>query len=290
MSLTRWLTGSQSNEESAEEQTEDQEPEQEVEEKPQAMVNMTTEQLQSLLNQQAEMFTSGLQQTVSQFVKPVNTEEEEKPLQAPSHEQIAAALAEAQESGDYSKYTQLQQQREGAIYQAGQREVQKEVKRLRTEGSNFIAQTNKQLIKQSVPDFDRYESEVEALASQLGLPQDTWTQPDVVALLTNTVRGRPENIEREFAERMEAQKRQANGTGQTADVGTAGRSLPSRGEEREPILSDEGKRALRSIGKTDDEFAKMMGYPDWATYERVADAVFSDDVVVHKWRKNAGAV
>jgi hypothetical protein len=248
---------------------------------------MTAEQVQKMMDGQAQTLMQGFQQTLQQVVPQGKREEdEEKPIEAPSHAQMQAAL----EEGDFTRYMQMQAQRESAIYQASVRDSRKEINTIRNEGLGWVAQTNKQLVDQSVPDYKKYQKDVDALADQLGIDAVARTNPDVVSLLTSTVRGRPENIEKEFQIREEARKRQANGDGVTSDGGSGrGRVGNAREDrDREPVFSAEAMQALEGAGKSGEDFAKQMGYKDWDEYEKAASTVYTDERAVPKWRRGKG--
>lgn len=248
---------------------------------------MTAEQVQAMMDRQAQTLTEGFQQgfrAMAQQLAPQGTKEEEEPIKAPSHEQLRTAL----EEGDWDRYTQLAAQRENAIYQASVREADKRVNAFRSEGQQWMEKTNRQIIGTAVPDYKKYQEDVEALAEQLGIDAVSRTSPEVVEMLTSTVRGRPENIEKEFAARLEAQKRQANGDGTTSDVASVGRTLPGERSDRAPVFSQEALRALEVAGRTGDEMAKKIGYESFAEYEKAAVALDNDERVVPKWRRAKG--
>ena len=283
MPFQTWWKSSQTSDVNEDVVDEDQDEEEIPTEPAAPAATYTRDDLQTLLDNQAKLFTQGLEQTVSRFVKPVapDPDPDDEPIQAPTHKQ----LKEAAEEGDWDKYFALQEQREAAVYQASVRESRKEIKRLRSEGMSFINQTNDYLVKQQVPDFDEYKEDVAALAAQLGLDAATVKNPQVAAMLTSTVRGRPENIEKEVQKRIEAQKRQRNGDGTTSDVSSAGRQVGRGQQDREPVFTSEGLRAIQETGKDPNQVARGMGYKDWASYETAAVAVQSDDRSVPKWRR-----
>lgn len=246
---------------------------------------LTAAQVQEMMDRQAEMFTQGLQQTVERYVPQARPQEPvEEPIQAPSHEQLRLAA----EEGDWTKYTALQEQREQAVYQASMREVDRRARAMRQEGGAWMAETNRRFVDTKVPDYKKYQKDVDLLAEQLGIDPVSRTDPNVVELLTSTIRGRPENMEKEFAARIEAQKRQANGDGTTSDVASPGRSFGGQHSEQEPVFSHEALRGMDDMGKDRNALAKRMGYNDWAAYETAAAGIYSADKAVPKWRRGKG--
>lgn len=244
---------------------------------------MSAEQVQAMMDRQAETLTKGFQQSLQQLTTPQHEEKEEE-IKAPSHAQMKQAL----EDGDWDAYMKMQEQREAAVYQATQRTLEKGAAALRNEGSQWMTETNKRLLDQQVPDYKKYQKDVDALADQLGINALARTNPEVADLLTSTVRGRPENIEKEIQARIEASKRQANGPGTTSDVSSTGRVPHSGHESNVPVFSNEALQSLVPVGKDKDGFAKMMGYENWAAYEAFTSNLYSEETVVHKWRRPKG--
>jgi len=267
-----------------EETTESETAEEVVEETPSPSY-MTAQQVQEMMDRQAQLFSQGLQETVERYVpRQRQVEPEEEPIHAPSHEQLKAAL----EEGDYDTYMKLQAQRENAIYQASVREANKRVRQAEQVGMQFMADTNRQLIKTQVPDYEKYSTEVNQLADSLGLDPVTRTNAVAVEWLTNAVRGKPENIEKEFAARLEAHKRNANSNGVTPDVSGRGRVPAGQHIEQEPTFSASALQALEFSGKHPEDVARSMGYKSWDEYQSVANKVYAQDKSIPKWKRNKG--
>lgn len=244
------------------------------------------DRLQAILDRQAQMFTQGIEQTVSKFVQPpaAAPDPDEEPIQAPTH----AQMREAAEEGDWDKYFQLQAQREAAVYEASMREMRKAEKRLRSEGANFMTQTNTHLVKQQVPDFEEYQQDVDNLADQLGLDAVSRRNPQVVDLLMSTVRGRPENIDKIVQARIDAEKRNRNGDGTTSDVTGSGRSVNPGGQNHEPVFREVDLQAIHQTGKDPNQVARGLGYKDWSEYEKASVALDNDVRSIPKWRRPRG--
>lgn len=235
----------------------------------QAMVQGVTAQLQeNLVN-----FMSGQQHQQ----QPQQQEPAYQPIQEPSLDEVQAAW----EEGDTRKAIQLQAQRDAARDQR----YEYQLYRLRQEGESWVGGVNEQLLGTSVPEYKKYEKDVQQLGKEIGIDAKLLKNPQVVALLTDAVKGR--KIDEIYAERQEAERRQAN----DAALGepTGGRAYPTKVPKESPIGEAE-ESAIRYYGIDREQFAKKRGHNSWSDYEDTVAAYKSAKQgqanYVPKWRRN----
>lgn len=238
----------------------------------------TVEQMQQMVQGVA----SQLQENLVGLIRGGHQQEQPQPTYQAIPEPTLDQINEAYEEGDTKKALQLQAQRGAARDQR----YQIELYRLRNEGQQAFAEVNQQLMSNQVPDYKRYEKEVQKKLDELGIKDVGYrNNPAIVKLITNAVKG--EKIDEIIAERNEAAKRQAN-EAETGDPTSSRRgqySVPPK-----PVISDDAELALRFVGKDKESFAKSRGHGSWSEYEKSAAAFQAvkrgEGSYVPKWRRN----
>lgn len=253
-----------------------EEEEEEVEAEPTPQY-ATVEQMQTMV----QSVTAQMQEN---FVNLVNgTQNREVPQQQYQqiHEPSLDEINEALEEGDNKKFLQLQAQRELVREQRYQQQLQQ----LQQAGQREFDGINAQLLETSLPEYKKYQSEVDKHVKELGLTKTQASNPVVARLLLNAVKG--EKLDEIYAERQEAAKRQANDAATGHPTGN--RSNPMHAEPKQ-IFSENAEAAIRFLGHDKETFAKKRGYTDWAAYENnAADyqaAKQGAGTYVPKWRRS----
>lgn len=257
-----------------EEQVEEQ-PEPEVQEAPNYA---TVDQMQQMVQGVAAQ----LQENLVGLIRGGNQQEQSAPTYQPIAEPTLDQINEAFEEGDTKKALQLQAQREAAREQR----YQAQLYQLRHEGQQAFAEVNQQLMTNQVPDYKRYEREVQKKLDELGIKDVGYrNNPAIVKLITNSIKG--EKIDEIIAERNEAEKRRAN-EAETGDPTSTRRGQYSAPPK--PVISDEAELALRFVGKDKEQFAKSRGHGSWSEYEKSAAAFQAvkrgEGSYTPKWRRN----
>lgn len=258
----------------------EEEPVEEPVEEPQVETPQyaTVEQMQQLVQGVASQLQENLVGLVQGRQQPV---QQEPTYQAP-HEPSLDEIAEAWEMGETKKALQLQAQRD----QARDYRYSVEFNRIRQEGAQAFSDVNSQLLGSAVPDYKKFEKDVAKKMDELGLGKEFRTNPKIVKLITDAVKG--EKFDDLYQERIEAQKRQENDAAQGEVASRRSNRLPA---EQKQVFSAEAERALRMGGVDKEQFAKKRGYGSWKDYEDNA-AAFVDyrdnggGSYVPKWRRN----
>lgn len=200
----------------------------------------------------------------------------EPQFNAPSLDEIA----EAYEEGDTRKAVQLQAQREAALEQ----KFAHQLSQVYNEGRSWVSGVNTQLAETSVPDFKKYRKEVAKKMDELGIPEASRSNPQVIELVTNAIKG--SRIDEIIAERAEAQKRQENEAPASIPTGRRGNPLNAEPEE---VLSADALRVLNGMGMDKESFAKARGVESWAKYqeniEAYAEYQYNPRTYVPKWKR-----
>lgn len=240
----------------------------------------TVEQMQQMV----EGVASKLQENLAQFVQGQPQQvvyQQAVPQQQQAHEPTLDEINEAFEEGDTRKALQLQAQREAIREQ----KYQQQLAALRQEGQSWVSGVNSQLLGTLVPDYSKYDKDVKRKMEELGLPKDQQSNPEIVKLITNAVKG--EKLDEIFAERQEAERRRANDA--LTDVPNGSRSNPSN-ISPEQVFSDDAVHALRAVGQDQDSFARKRGYGSWKEYEANAKAFQKakqgQGSYTPKWKRN----
>lgn len=237
----------------------------------------TVDQMQSMVQGVAAQLQENLVNLMQGGQRQEQPQQMQHALPEPTLEEIQTAM----EEGDTRRYIQLQGQREAARDQR----YQSEMYRLRAEGQQAFDAVNGRMLPNLVPDYKRYEKEVDKMIKDLGLPANTRQNPQLVELLTNSVKG--SKMEDLLAERIEAQKRQETLEATSAPSGN--RSNPTNAPPRK-VFSDEALVALKTIGKDQETFAKTRGHGSWQEYESNAAAYQAakrgEGNYTPKWRRN----
>lgn len=259
---------------SQEDEAPEEQPEPEVVAAPNyATVDQMQQMVQGVAAQLQENLVGLIRGGGQQEVQPTFT-----PIPEPSLDQIN----EAYDNGDTKLALQLQTQREAAREQR----YQAQLYQLRQEGATAFADLNNQMLTSNVPEYKRYEKDVQKKLDELGIKDPgTRANAKIVKLLTDAVKG--ERIDEIIKEREEAAKRQAN------DVEMGDLSSARRGQYSAPpkaVISEEAELALRFLGKDKEQFAKARGHGSWSDYEKSASAFQAvkrgEGSYVPKWRRN----
>lgn len=256
---------------------EEEVPEQEVAEPAPQPQYATVEQMQQMVQGVA----SQLQENLVGLMRGGNQQEQPTPTYQTIPEPTLDQINEAFEEGDTKKALQLQAQREAAREQR----YNAQLYQLRHEGQQAFAEVNQQLMTNQVPDYKRYEKEVQKKLDELGIKDVGYrNNPAIVKLVTNAVKG--EKIDEIIAERQEAEKRRANDA-ETGDPTSSRRGQYSA--QPKPVMSEEAELALRFAGKDKEQFAKSRGHGSWSDYEKSAAAFQAvkrgEGNYVPKWRR-----
>ena len=222
---------------------------------------MTAEQVSDLLDRHTRMMQEQNQQylqTVQQIAQPPQQPPQpEQPLM-PSQDEVRTAF----ETGDGNAFMDVYTRSLQALHQANQQQV----KQLENAGMQRINELSQEVVKQSVPDYTRYEKEVDRLAQEYGVTGDLRANPKVVQLLVNAAKG--ENLDREVDQRIEARQRQA-AQRQTPDPSAQREEVRAGGRDA-PLFSQAAFQALRNAGRTPDQHAQQLGYANFEEYEKAA--------------------
>lgn len=226
--------------------------------------------------------TAQLQENLIGLVQGRQQPVQQEPVYQAPHEPSLDEIAEAWEMGETKKALQLQAQRDQARdYRYGM-----ELNRIRQEGAQAFSDVNSQLLGSAVPDYKKFEKDVAKKMDELGLGKEFRTNPKIVKLITDAVKG--EKFDDLYQERIEAQKRQENDAAQGDMTSKRNNRLAA---EVKPVFSNEAERAIRMSGVDKEQFAKKRGYGSWKDYEDNA-AAFADyrdnggGTYVPKWRRN----
>lgn len=258
---------------------EDEQPEEQPEPEVQATPNYATvDQMQQMVQGVAAQ----LQENLVGLIRGGNQQEQPQPSYQPIQEPTLEEINVAYDEGDTRRALQLQAQRDAAREQR----YQQQLYQLRYEGQQAFAEVNQQLMTNQVPDYKRYEKEVQKKLDELGIKDVGYrNNPAIVKLITNAVKG--EKIDEIIQERNEAAKRQAN------DAETGDPTSTRRGQysaQPKPVISEEAELALRFVGKDKEQFAKSRGHGSWGEYEKSAAAFQAvkrgEGSYVPKWRRN----
>ncbi len=102
------------------------------------------------------------------------------------------------------------------------------------------------------------------------LPPEARANKESLVLAHNYVVGQPENMDRIVKQRVEEEIRKRAGDAKVPDATATGGRIPASGGSLTPSVKDllgEGAAlALRAQGRSPDEFAKRIGYKNWAEY------------------------
>lgn len=219
---------------------------------------VTTDEMQRMINESMQ----GIVQRMQQPQTPLTPQAPAFTLPPEiSEEDIAAAL----EDGDYKKALKLQrQQRERDRLQ-----FQHDLNQLRTEGASAIGDLAEQVTLEKNPDYKKYKREVDEYLARF--PVNVQKDPGVRDAVLNMVRGR--HMDEIVAERIEQEKRKATLKDEPQDPrsGTSQRRQVGKGQEASPFR-DEDFEALRFQNMSNDEFARKLGYDNWAAYLKMQAA------------------
>ena len=238
------------------------------------------------VDQMQQMVSSVMNQMQENFVNLTNgnnqrREEPQQQYQQQIHEPTLEEINEALEEGDNKKFLQLQAQRD----MVREQRYQNQLYQLQQAGQREFDTINSQLLETSMPEYKKYQADVDKHVKELGLSKAQATNPMIAKLLLNAVRG--EKLDEIYAERAEAAKRQANDAATGHPTGN--RNNPMHTEPKQ-VFSDNAEAAIRFLGHDKETFAKKRGYADWAAYESNAadyqEAKKGAGTYVPKWRRN----
>lgn len=231
---------------------------------------VTNEQLQTMLEGQAAQ----MRETLQTLLTPQAVPEPEPELQLPA-EVSDDEIAQAFEEGEYKKAAKLQRQqreRDRLIHQH-------EMNQLRTESTTKISELVQHNATSELPYYKQFSKEIDTVLKTF--PANVRGSKEVIKFVHDSVVGNNLDavVDAKIAARDEAAKRQANLD--PTDEPTGRRGMVARGEEDEELFTNQSTMALRSVGRSKEEFAKGMGYKDWDDYVRTAKKYEEADA--HRW-------
>lgn len=236
---------------------------------------MSAEDVERLLTRQTEMMreqNERFTQTVQQSFAPP-PQPERRALMPTAQE-----VQEAFETGDGKAFMDVYQRSLQAVHSANEARVAA----LEQEGMQRINQLSADVVRTTMPDYTKYEKQVNSMMDEYQIGADLRGNPKVVELFTKAAKA--DNIENEIAQREEANKRRA-AQRQTAD------STPNRraggGEAEEPLFGLSALQALRNAGRSPDQHAQALGYANWEAYNQATAEKYANwqDRSVPAWRK-----
>ena len=253
----------------------------------QATIGMDAVQalIDNMSNQQAardqQMF--GL---IQQIVQPQQQGQQEQMIPMPS----AADYQQALDNGDTQAFMNLRAQEQAHNDQRMrmmQQRNEDQLNQARQEAAAAMQGLSAQMLPGQVPDYDRYQPQIEAKMDALGLQGAQRTNPQIVREIRNAVIG--ENFESEMARVQEERARQANAapTGDQGGVPMGRTQASSTGANSQPNthFGQEVYDSLNIVGQDRERVARGMGYSSWAAYEAMAARMHAPDTVVqvHSW-------
>jgi hypothetical protein len=140
--------------------------------------------------------------------------------------------------------------------------VETHINPLRQTGLQAIAANTMEMLKPRMPHFDRYQKEIQVFLD--AYPPDLRVNAQAIRAAYDTVVG--SHLEELAEERVQQHIRQA-----AAPVVKPGGSQRGRGNREDTVAeADEiAPGALQGIGRTEEEFARKLGYKSWAEYQKV---------------------
>lgn len=251
-------------------------------ETPAAPMAMTADQMQQMLDRQAEQFKEQQQQNMQLVQQALTPRQQQELVQPPD----PAAMLKAIQEGDAEEFLKLQNQKDLATEQRHQLQLQ----RLEQAGAARFQEVNTQLLDTAVPEYTKHKDAVNKQMDELGLSPDLRSNPKIVEILTRAEAGRSENIEEEIRRRQQEQRRRANDTQVEGPGGTTRRQTQRQAQEQPSVFSPDGLQAFAYAGKDPDDFARKMGHDSWEAYQAsAAELLGQDTVTTHKFMKGREA-
>lgn len=243
---------------------------------------LSAEQMQEMLAQQQQQFAQSQRDLISsmqqqQIAQQQAAQAEAAAIRPPDPQAMARAL----EDGEMGEYIKLQNQQ--SLYMQQQYETR--LAQLEQQGAQRFQEVNAALVKTAVPNYTKYEKDVEALMDDLQLPPELRVNAKVVGILADAARGR--NFDREFDEATQQRRRQANqnATGEPTNT----RQSAAQAGNDDPIHSPAAMEALRATGRSLEHHAKKLGYKTVEEYEAAIRSYNErrDAMDIPKWRRQA---
>lgn len=239
---------------------------------------LTAEQLEQIMDRQNQRFQEQQRETLAMFAR--QPQQEHQTQQPIIEEPDPRDMRQALEDQDYERYIQLSQQ------QAAAREVahRNELNAYASAAVARFDEMNQRYVQTSLPDYQRYKPEVEALMERFNLPASLRNNPEVVGVLVNAAKG--QNIDREVEERIQARRRQRQQQTATGEP-TPTRRNSGGAAPPEQVFTNEAFEALRMAGRSPDRHAQALGYENWAAYERATAERYAnwDEINAPAWRR-----
>lgn len=240
---------------------------------------VSMETVQALMDQQAANITQSLEQVMGRVLpQQVQTSQEPQMLESPSLDQIQAAY----EEGDTAKALRLQSQREAAMEQR----FDLRLNQLTNQGMQMFSDINRRTLLDGDPVYSEYKDEVDELLRQAG--PAAANNPEMVKLCVDSVRGRHFD---EIVQRQQEQAARAANLQTTQGPGSTQRTTngqPREAPQQHIFIDSEGANALQEMGMTPDEYARDLGYNNWADMDTQYGEKLKHDVP--RWQYTTGSV
>ena len=240
-----------------EEMEEVQEGQEEAEPQPEYV---TADQMQSMINEAVGGIMQNLQGLVQPGVQPAGQPVQPKAVELPpevSDDDIAAAY----EEGDFKRAMKLQKQQRERDRVAHQQELNQ----LRMDGAAAIGQIGEEVLVSKLPDYAKYKKEIDEYLLQF--PAESRQDPGVRREVYFLIRGK--HADDIANERVEEWKRQQNLQSGTEPGSTTGRETTTKKATKSAVAAqfhEVDLEALRTVGRSSDEFARRLGYESMEDY------------------------
>lgn len=251
----------------------------EIQQQPQFV---SAEMMDQMLTRQQEQFAKQQQELLNNLYSQSQQRDamrayEASQIQPPDPERMARAL----EEGETAEYIKMQNQQMHYL----QQQYEQRLQQLEGLGARRFQEVNARLIEQAVPTYSKYKPEVDKLMDELQLDNEYRTNPQIVSILSDAVRGR--NIDKEFEELTQQRRRQA-AQRPTGDPTNSRRNMAAA--DADPVFSPAATEALRAAGRSLEQHARRLGYESAEAYERHVREYNErrHELDIPKWRRQNG--
>jgi hypothetical protein len=145
----------------------------------------------------------------------------------------------------------------------GQELIEQHINPLRQTGLEAIASNTMEMLRPKMPHYDRFKKEVDTFLN--AYPPDLRVNAQAIKAAYDT--GVGSHLDELAEERVQQHVRQASAP--VVKPGASQRGRRDEGEVRE--ADDIAPGALSGVGRSEEEFARKLGYKSWAEYQKVGE-------------------